>query len=218
MRARAAGRARGSHVIEIADLLGGGAGDNREAVPQQQSEREHDDRERAADQRHHGERDQDERYREPAGDDERDDVVDPAAEKSTDHAQRRADQPGHDDGREPDQQGDARPEHQAGEIVAAHLIGAEYVLARAAIHPHRRHGAPQQILGKRIVRHQRRADERGERHDADDQCADHEAGMPQTGRQRDRHPRHDLVGRAHAVRSRGSRKALSRSAKSVSIT
>ena len=97
-----------------------------------------------------------------------------------------------------DEERDAGAEDEAGEVVAAELVGAEQVVAGSA-EPERGFEAEHEVLGEGVVRDEARAedgDEEGE--DQDDQA--------QEGRE----------AADHAARSRGSSSAFSMSAPRVS--
>src|SRR5581483_5586313 len=103
-----------------------------------------------------------------------------------------------------DQHGDATAIDQAGEVVAAELVGAEQVLRIAAGHPERHAETMRDVLDERVVRHQQRSEDGAECRRADDGCAEPGARIAPA-------PPHEL-------RSRGSSTAFRMSASMVSPT
>ncbi len=106
-----------------------------------------------------------------------------------------------------------QPQIRRGKIVATELVGAEDEVGIVPLHPEGHEQAAVEILGKWVVRHDQRREDRAEQREADDDRPDPGAGaLPApagTGVDRDRG--------THA-RSRGSRTAFSRSETMVRAT
>ena len=185
--------------------------------------------------RHHRQRHQHHRHRQPRGDDEVDDHVDAAAEIAGEHAHGGADHARDQHGREADQQRDLRAVEQAREVVAARVVGAQRMRpgGLGAGVPDRRDQLARQLLVVGIVGRDQRRQQRHQHDDAPGWCR--RSAGPSGGRCAGAAARPATapgsprrvgacrlgavpVSAIHATLSRGSRKALSRSASSVSST
>src|SRR5690606_22046800 len=122
---RTADRACGDDVFPSPDLHGGTAHDDGETVPEQKTENNRHDQKGAAIERDGRKSDQHDRHAEPGGDDEADDGVDTPAEESGGKAERYAYEGRNRDRENPDEKRGRRAVHEAAQIVAADLVGAE---------------------------------------------------------------------------------------------
>ena len=100
-------------VVDEADLLGRGAHDHGEAVPDKQAQDHDDDIERSSDQGDNGEGHQYHGHGQTGGDQKTHDHVDPATEVPGKNAQGDANKPRNDHGGDPDEEGDAGAVHEA---------------------------------------------------------------------------------------------------------
>ena len=181
---RASDRLRRDNELPARHLLGGAARHDGEAVPQEEPDHEHQDGQRVADERDHDECHEHHGQRQADRQDEVDQEIDAPAPISGGDSERRPDRARDEDRDEANQKRDPSTVDQAGEVVAAELVGAERMLPGAARIPDRRHEALAEILPSRVVRRQQRRQDRGEEDDEKDAAAGPEATVPQRPAQR----------------------------------
>src|SRR5262249_19822944 len=141
---------------------------------------------------------------------EQDRVVDPSPEEPPEHAEGCANDTRDDGSDEPDQKRDAGAVGQASQIVTPEPIRSEPMLWPPALHPGRWNESLVEVLRECFLRHQRRPQHGHGRNNADDRQPDEKTDVAGLARSW-----HVERGTFHATRSRGSSRALRRSASRV---
>ena len=221
------------HVVHGTDLLGVGAQNHGETVPDQAAEDQNNHLHGPADQGHHSHRDEDGGQRESHRDDESHQAVHLAPEVSGQHPKKRPDDHRYQHAGKPYQQGDSAALNQAAQVVPPQVVRPQGMFPGPFGVPDRRDEPLGQVLRVGIVGSE---DRREDRHHEDEEDTDRPRDEPLVPP----HPHpHDLArsrkddllsqagigsgiwqGRrpAHCTRILGSRKAFRRSPRKVRIT
>ena len=161
------------HIVEMALGEDGRPHGARDERGEDEADDDDDGRGRGAERDEDEQGDDDQRQRQEHLDQAADDRVDPAAEIAHHEADRRPERGAEQRGERRDGEDVARADEDAGEHVAADLVGAEPVLGR------RRRKRVEEVVGERIVGHEGRREGGAERPEEDDRRADQEGRAAQ---------------------------------------